>query len=399
MKKVIFILSFVLTQIYVSAQTAMQPDSALTFTFEQSGDSTLVMSQIYQYDALSVLQKEIRTVHKYYSALFLPGVFHYMYNHNYQISDCFMMAGKDTAQKEHFEYLENAMIYSKAGQHIEGYWDEETDEDISDTTYIVWKKGTFYGLRDYAHSPLLDILLQAFTFENLIFYYSDSIIFEQTKGFFDTVFQVKNSIYFSYDEDKLTCVTLHVIFGDFEFELFYNQDSVIYKVEASQLSYLGDSIVKTKTDGLIRTFDTDGKPMEDYLYTINFTPSENYKTIYNYDNERNILSEIKYSVSDSSDVGYPVEKKYYFYKSTSKISQYNKNTIAVFPNPAHTQFTVTNAENATITMYNLVGQKVKQVVGKTENTIIHTTDLPAGMYILKVENGNGVVTKKVQVVK
>jgi hypothetical protein len=77
----------------------------------------------------------------------------------------------------------------------------------------------------------------------------------------------------------------------------------------------------------------------------------------------------------------------------------NENSISIFPNPAYTQFTVTNTENAVITMYNLVGQQVKQVAGKAENTIIQTEDLPAGMYVLKVEKENGLLTKKVQVVR
>lgn len=58
-----------------------------------------------------------------------------------------------------------------------------------------------------------------------------------------------------------------------------------------------------------------------------------------------------------------------------------KETISIFPNPAQSQFIVTNAENATIQLYNILGQKVKQVTAKEENTIIQTEDLSAGMYV------------------
>lgn len=71
--------------------------------------------------------------------------------------------------------------------------------------------------------------------------------------------------------------------------------------------------------------------------------------------------------------------------------------ICIFPNPAHSQFTVTNTENANIQLYNMQGQQIKRIAGKEENTTIQTDNLPAGMYVLKVEKGNAVVTKKVQV--
>ena len=73
--------------------------------------------------------------------------------------------------------------------------------------------------------------------------------------------------------------------------------------------------------------------------------------------------------------------------------------IQVYPNPVQTQFMVTNTANATIYLYNILGQEIKQVVGKEENTTIHTENLPAGVYILKVVKEKGVVTKKVQIVR
>ncbi|MDR0367586.1 MAG: T9SS type A sorting domain-containing protein, partial [Bacteroidales bacterium] len=73
--------------------------------------------------------------------------------------------------------------------------------------------------------------------------------------------------------------------------------------------------------------------------------------------------------------------------------------ISIFPNPAQTQFTVTHTENATVTLYNLLGQKVRQLPGKEENTIICTEDLPQGIYLLKIEKENAVITKKVQIIR
>ena len=72
--------------------------------------------------------------------------------------------------------------------------------------------------------------------------------------------------------------------------------------------------------------------------------------------------------------------------------------ISVFPNPAQSQFTVTNTENANLTLYNVLGQEVRQVIGEGESTIIQTEGLPQGIYILKVEKEGAVLTKKVQIV-
>jgi len=74
-----------------------------------------------------------------------------------------------------------------------------------------------------------------------------------------------------------------------------------------------------------------------------------------------------------------------------------KTEIKVFPNPAHLQFTVTNTGNANIYLYNILGQEVKQVAGKEENTTIYTDNLPAGMYILKVLKGSILSTHKIQI--
>ena len=81
------------------------------------------------------------------------------------------------------------------------------------------------------------------------------------------------------------------------------------------------------------------------------------------------------------------------------IQETTQTEFFVFPNPAQSQFTVTNTENAKLSLYNILGQQVKQVIGEGENTIIYTEDLPQGIYILKIEKGDAVLTKKVQISK
>ena len=88
---------------------------------------------------------------------------------------------------------------------------------------------------------------------------------------------------------------------------------------------------------------------------------------------------------------------FYITKTPVSIHEAEQSSISVYPNPAYSQFTVTNTENANITLYNILGQEVRQVAAEGENTIIYTGNLPQGIYILKVEKEGAVLTKKVQI--
>ena len=67
----------------------------------------------------------------------------------------------------------------------------------------------------------------------------------------------------------------------------------------------------------------------------------------------------------------------------------------IFPNPAQTHFTVTNTANATLHLYNTMGQEVFSTYGKEENTIINVNTLPQGVYVLKVTKDGVLSTHKV----
>jgi hypothetical protein len=72
------------------------------------------------------------------------------------------------------------------------------------------------------------------------------------------------------------------------------------------------------------------------------------------------------------------------------------NSVKIFPNPAKTQFTVTNAENSNLYLYNIVGQEVFSTYSKEENTVINVNTFPQGVYVLKgVKEGNVSVHKVV----
>jgi len=71
----------------------------------------------------------------------------------------------------------------------------------------------------------------------------------------------------------------------------------------------------------------------------------------------------------------------------------------IYPNPAQSQFTVTNTENAEIQLFNILGQKVFQTFGTQENTVVNTASLPQGLYVLKVVKDNVSTVHKVQIMK
>ncbi|MCL1969840.1 MAG: T9SS type A sorting domain-containing protein [Bacteroidetes bacterium] len=75
----------------------------------------------------------------------------------------------------------------------------------------------------------------------------------------------------------------------------------------------------------------------------------------------------------------------------------NQKVVSFFPNPAKTQFTVTNTENAEIQLFNILGQKVLQTRGTKENTVINTDALPQGLYVLKVMKDNFSAVHKIQI--
>ena len=77
----------------------------------------------------------------------------------------------------------------------------------------------------------------------------------------------------------------------------------------------------------------------------------------------------------------------------------NTNTLTVSPNPASTILTVVNAAGAQISVYNIAGQEVMSVENAEANETLNVSNLNAGLYIVRVVNGNEVSTAKVSIVR
>ena len=73
-----------------------------------------------------------------------------------------------------------------------------------------------------------------------------------------------------------------------------------------------------------------------------------------------------------------------------------KDDITLSPNPAAQNITLNYLEpNSSISIYNLQGECIMKKVVITEETEIDVSDLPSGVYLLQIENAEGVVVKKV----
>lgn len=72
--------------------------------------------------------------------------------------------------------------------------------------------------------------------------------------------------------------------------------------------------------------------------------------------------------------------------------------VTIFPNPASSSITVQIENvpaNYKITIYNVIGKKVKESVGiERDKTEMNVSDLENGIYFLQVENENAILRKE-----
>ena len=87
------------------------------------------------------------------------------------------------------------------------------------------------------------------------------------------------------------------------------------------------------------------------------------------------------------------------YRGATDIEEVAEGEVNVYPNPATTVINIDNAEGAQISVYDLSGRMVSNVNSASANQTIDASNLAKGMYIVRIANGNNVITKKVNVVR
>lgn len=85
------------------------------------------------------------------------------------------------------------------------------------------------------------------------------------------------------------------------------------------------------------------------------------------------------------------------------VSEYlNPNSVSVFPMPAKDAITIAlpfDEENIRVTIYNPIGQEVLSAINSGETFKQDISSLPAGSYQLRITTSQGMIVKKLQVVK
>lgn len=84
---------------------------------------------------------------------------------------------------------------------------------------------------------------------------------------------------------------------------------------------------------------------------------------------------------------------------STDVNDMTASNVAIYPNPANNVVTVENAENAQITIVNMVGQVVASQVANSNRESINISDLSNGTYVIRIENGNEVSTQKLNVIR
>jgi hypothetical protein len=76
-----------------------------------------------------------------------------------------------------------------------------------------------------------------------------------------------------------------------------------------------------------------------------------------------------------------------------------ENTLTIYPNPATNHVTIANAENATISIYDISGKLVLKNQLSGSKSSIDISRLKTGSYIIKAETQNKVYTDKLSIIK
>lgn len=86
-------------------------------------------------------------------------------------------------------------------------------------------------------------------------------------------------------------------------------------------------------------------------------------------------------------------------RGTTGINEIAEGEVNVYPNPATTVINIDNAEGAQVSVFDINGRMISNVESASANQTIDASNFAKGMYIVRIANGNNVITKKVSVVR
>ena len=87
------------------------------------------------------------------------------------------------------------------------------------------------------------------------------------------------------------------------------------------------------------------------------------------------------------------------HRGATGISEVAEGEVNVYPNPATTVINIDNAEGAQVSVFDINGRMISNIESASANQTIDASNFAKGMYIVRIANGNNVITKKVSVVR
>jgi ligand-binding sensor domain-containing protein len=72
--------------------------------------------------------------------------------------------------------------------------------------------------------------------------------------------------------------------------------------------------------------------------------------------------------------------------------------ISIYPNPANTQLSISNIDDANVYLYTLSGQSILALRNSPKDTVIDTKNLHQGVYLLRIEKDNRIIFQKISIV-
>jgi len=75
--------------------------------------------------------------------------------------------------------------------------------------------------------------------------------------------------------------------------------------------------------------------------------------------------------------------------------------LQIYPNPSNDKFTLDNGQKLMkeVYLYDVMGRKVQYLPVNAPSTTVDVSDLPNGIYVVKISTASGVLTRKVQIIR
>jgi len=394
MKKfVLFILFGTLINVSFSQS---QPDTTYEYYFFRgSTDSTFFYKNIYHYDTdgkilyIENLNKSLYWCSGHYFIKAGNYITYYEYDDNNEIQCIFMLdKNKDTVFKEIFTVINNDLEY--------------VYQIKSNGKLVNYYRYYFYNIKNREATPLLnDAFNQLDGYFAYSYYHSDSISMEM----FDTLsseYQLNKKIYFIYLSNNIVqrCIQKSESVS-FTLDLSYDSDLRCNGIECtiSLLDSCSDKCwyLSETLNGNSQISEISKMP---YFSTcFKFYDFYGIKENYYYD-ENNKLIASKVFNKDSLDNWNIYVSKYYKYNSTN-IHAVEKSEVKLYPNPALSELLLDNGQELIkeVALYDVMGKKVRYLTVNAFSTTVDVSDLPNGIYVVKINTASEVLVRKVQIKK